>query len=250
MTLLAIVGLTILGGLFGVFAALLIVGRLIQNQERLMHLVSFAAGAMLSAAFFDLLPEAFEQMAGAVPGRVLLYAFAGLLIFYVVEQLLLVSHCHAGVCDVHKARRSMVILGDTVHNFLDGVAIAAALLVSWPLGLITAIAVFLHEIPQEVGDFGVLLQMGLTRRQALRWNMVSALSSIGGGVLVYLVASAAEAMVVPLVALAGGGFIYIATVDLLPEVHKELRRGHILGHMLTFGLGLAVLWALGTVLQV
>ncbi len=148
MILLSIIGLTILGGVLGVLAALLIVGKLARNQERIMHLVSFAAGAMLSAAFFDLLPEAFEQLQGDEPERVLLYAFGGLLLFYVIEQLLLVSHCHEGVCDVHKARRSMVIVGDTVHNFLDGIAIAAALLISLPLGVVTAIAVFFHEIPQ------------------------------------------------------------------------------------------------------
>ena len=135
-------------------------------------------------------------------------------------------------------------------NFLDGIAIAAALLISWPLGLVTAIAVLLHEIPQEVGDFGVLQQMGMTRAQAIRWNMFSALAAIVGGVLVYFVAGAVESVAVPLIALAGGGFIYIATVDLLPEIHKEIRRGHILSHMLAFGLGVAVLWVLGTILQV
>ncbi len=250
MIFLYIVGLTILGGVLGVLAALLIINRLARNQERIMHLVSFAAGAMLSAAFFDLLPEAFSHSGGAEQARVLLYAFGGLLLFYVIEQLLLVSHCHEGICDVHKARRSMVIIGDTVHNFLDGIAIAAALLISLPLGFITAIAVFFHEIPQEIGDFAVLQQMGMSRSQAIRWNLISALASIGGGVLVYLVAGVAVSIEVPLIALAGGGFIYIATVDLLPEVHKELRRGHIFSHMLAFGLGVVVLWALNFMLGV
>lgn len=250
MTLLYIIGLTVLGGVLGLLAALLIVGRLVKNQERLMHLVSFAAGAMLSAAFFDLLPEAFEHLDGSDPSRVLLYVFAGLLIFYVIEQFLLVSHCHEGICDVHKARRSMVIIGDTVHNFLDGIAIAAAFLISMPLGLVTAIAVFLHEIPQEVGDFGVLQKMGMTRPQAIRWNLFSALATIVGGVLVYFIAGVVESIEVPLVALAGGGFIYIATVDLLPEVHKELRRIHIFSHIVAFGLGVVVLWALTSTLHV
>ena len=250
MTLLYILGLTVLGGVLGVLAAFFVAVRLAQNQERLMHLVSFAAGAMLSAAFFDLLPEAFEHWEGVEPSQVLLYVFAGLLVFYVIEQFLLVSHCHEGICDVHKARRSMVILGDTAHNFLDGIAIAAALFISLPLGLVTAIAVFLHEIPQEVGDFGVLLKMGMTRAQAMKWNLFSALSTIVGGVLVYLVAGAVESVEVFVIALAGGGFIYIATVDLLPEVHKELRRGHIVSHMLAFGLGVAVLWALSVTLGV
>src|SRR3989338_2470979 len=188
MILIYIIGLTILGGVLGVFAAFLIVERLARNQERVMHLVSFAAGAMLSAAFFDLLPEAFEHLQDTEPGRILLYAFAGLLIFYVIEQFLLISHCHEGICDVHKARRSMLITGDAVHNFLDGVAIAAALLISLPLGFVTAMAVFFHEIPQEIGDFAVLQQMGMTRARAIRWNLFSALTAIVGGVSVYFVA--------------------------------------------------------------
>lgn len=250
MTLLYILGLTLLGGVLGLLSALLIVGRLAKNQERLMHLVSFAAGAMLAAAFFDLLPEAFELLQGADPRQVLLYVFSGLLVFYIIEQFILVSHCHEGICDVHKARRSMVILGDTVHNFLDGMAIAAALLISLPLGFVTALAVFFHEIPQEVGDFGVLLKMGMPRAQAIKWNVFSALATILGGVLVYLVVGIFETLEVFLIALAGGGFIYIATVDLLPEVHKELRRGHIISHMLAFGLGVAVLWGLSVTLGV
>lgn len=250
MIFFSIIGLTILGGILGLLAAFFIVGRLVKDSEHLMHLVSFAAGAMLSAAFFDLLPEAFEHLGEAEFGRGFFYVFGGLLVFYVVEQLLLISHCHDGICDVHKARRSMVIIGDTVHNFLDGIAIAAALLISVPLGLVTAIAVFLHEIPQEVGDFGVLQRMGMTRGQAIRWNLISACATIVGGMAVYLVAGSIKSIEVPLIALAGGGFIYIATVDLLPEVHRELRRGHIFSHMLAFGLGVAVLWVLNLVLQV
>lgn len=250
MILLSIISLTILGGILGVLASILIVGRLVKDSERLMHLVSFAAGAMLSAAFFDLLPEAFEHLGKTEFNRGFLYVFLGFLVFYVIEQFLLISHCHEGICDVHKARRSMVIIGDTVHNFLDGIAIAAALLISLPLGFVTAIAVFLHEIPQEVGDFAVLQRMGMTRAQAIRWNLISACATIVGGILVYLIAGIVARIEVPLIALAGGGFIYIATVDLLPEVHRELRRGHIFSHMLAFGLGATALWVLNFTLHV
>lgn len=250
MILVYILGLSVLGGLAGLLGAIVIVNRLLQNRERLFHVVSFAAGAMLAAAFFDLIPEAFEHLGEMPSSRVLLYVFSGLLLFYVIEQLLLVSHCHEGVCDVHKARRSMVIIGDTAHNFLDGVAIAAAALVSLPLGFLTAIAVLLHEIPQEIGDFGVLQQMGMSRKEAIKWNLFSALAAIVGAVGVYLVSGVVERIEVPLIALAGGGFIYIATADLLPEVHREVRRGHILSHMLAFFLGVAVLWILSSTLHV
>lgn len=249
MTLLYILGLSVIGGLLGLSGALLVVGRLTGRREWLLHLVSFAAGAMLAAAFFDLIPEAFEHLEETGIERGLLYVFAGLLIFYIIEQFLLVSHCHEGVCDVHKARRSMVILGDTVHNFLDGVAIAAAAVVSLPLGFLTAIAVFLHEIPQEIGDFGVLLGLGMAKGRAIFWNVISALATMIGAVGVYMLANVVERIEVPLIALAGGGFIYIATVDLLPEVHKELRRGHILSHMLAFLGGVGVLWVLSVVVH-
>src|SRR3989344_5728802 len=248
MTLLYIISLSVLGGILGLLGALIIVKRFAQNQERLMYLVSFAAGAMLSAAFFDLLPEAFEHL-GDQPERGFLYIFLGFLVFYVIEQLLLISHCREGICDVHKARRSMVIIGDTVHNFLDGIAIAAALLVSVPLGLVTAIAVFIHEIPQEIGDFGVLLQMGMKRARAIWWNLVSAVATIVGALGVYFLAGAVDSIEVSLIALAGGGFIYIAAVDLLPEVHKELRRAHIFSHMVAFFLGVLVLWFLSATLH-
>lgn len=250
MTFLYILSLTILGGVVGVLVALLVIRGFVRHQEWIMHLVSFAAGAMLSAAFFDLIPEAFEHFGGEEPLRVLHYVLAGMLAFYVIEQLLLISHCHEGVCDVHKARQSMVILGDTIHNFLDGIAIAAAFLVSHPLGLVTAVAVLLHEIPQEIGDVGVLLHMGMARARAIMWNVVSALATVAGGLGVYWLASTVESIEVPLIALAGGGFIYIATVDLLPEIHKELRRGHILSHMVAFFIGVAVLWVLSATLHV
>lgn len=250
MTFIYILGLTILGGVVGVLAAVSVIRGLVRNQERIMHLVSFAAGAMLSAAFFDLIPEAFEHFGAQETGSTLRYVFFGLLSFYVIEQFLLVSHCHEGVCDVHKARRGMVIFGDTIHNFLDGIAIAAAFLVSHSLGLVTAFAVLLHEIPQEIGDMGVLLQMGMTRARAIMWNIISALSTVVGGVGVYLLSGAVERIEVPLIALAGGGFIYIATVDLLPEVHKELRRAHILSHMLAFFGGVILIWLFSVVLHV
>ena len=254
MMLFYILGLSIIGGVLGLFGALAMVTKLAGNKERLMHLVSFAAGAMLATAFFDLLPEAFELIGDTEPRRVLTYVLGGILVFYFIEQFLLVSHCHEGVCDVHKAKRSMIILGDTVHNFLDGITIAAAALVSAPLGLVTAIAVFLHEIPQEIGDFGVLIGMGMPKKKAVFWNLMSALATIVGALGTYWLVGIVGSMEVFLVALAGGGFIYIATVDLLPEVahllHHEIKRMHILSHTITFFLGIIIIWALSALLHV
>ncbi|KKU12446.1 MAG: Metal cation transporter, ZIP family [Parcubacteria group bacterium GW2011_GWC2_45_7] len=250
MTLFYIISFSVVGGIFGLLGALIVASRLIKKRDNLLRMVSFAAGAMLSAAFFDLIPEAIKLLDGENIERVLLYVFGGLILFYVIEQLLSVSHCHHdGHCDTHKARRGMIILGDTVHNFLDGIAIAAALLVSVPLGLITAIAVLLHEIPQEIGDVGVLIQMGMAKKRAIFWNLISASVSIAGAVSVYFLSGLVERLEVPLISLTAGGFLYVATVDLLAEVHHGGRRRHIVIHMLTFFFGVAIIWFLSTVLR-
>lgn len=241
MTLFYIILLTIFGGAVGVAGALAVVRGFARRRKIILYLVSFAAGSMITAAFFDLIPETFEHFEGVAPERVMMYVFGGIILFYIIEQFFLVSHCHNGVCDAHKARQSMVIVGDTVHNFLDGVAIAAAFLVSHPLGFITAVAVLLHEIPQEIGDVGALLQMGMKRSKVVMWNFISALATIAGGIGVYIVSGFIERLEIFLIALAAGGFIYIATADLLPEAHNNLGRRHALSHTGAFFVGAAVI---------
>lgn len=241
---------SVIGGIAGLLGAVLIVFRLVKKREHMLYLVGFAAGGMLAAVFFDLLPEAMELTGNATTP--LSYVLYGIIIFYCLEKLLLWQHCHrhahGEVCEVHVGSR-MVIVGDSLHNFLDGVAIAAAFLVNAPLGVVTALAVFVHEIPQEVGDIGVLLHDGFSRKQALVWNLISAVVCVVGAIFTYFFLNIFRTTEVYLVAIAAGGFIYVATSDLLPEIHREMKKKDVLAHTFVFLLGIAVIWLVGTFLK-
>ncbi len=212
----------------------------------LFGLVSFAAGALLAAAFLDLIPEAIEHGASAVSVWILL----GVVVFYLIETFLYWYHCHYGHHHHHSHHHSIKpyawlnIIGDGVHNFVDGTIIAAAYLVSIPLGLTTTLAVILHEIPQELGDFGVLVLGGLTSGKALFFNFVSALTAVIGALAVYYLSASVQNLAILLVPFAAGGFIYIASADLLPELHKERNIQRSIIQLLLFFSGIAVIWAL------
>ncbi len=223
--------------------------------ERILFiLVSFAAGAMLGAAFLDLLPEAIEQSPDGVFGAVLV----GIVVFFILETFLYWYHCHSGKCErhshvhgTHAANRHIKmpvtylnLVGDGVHNFMDGVIIATSYLVSVPLGIITTLAVVFHEIPQEIGDFGILVYGGFTRLEALTYNFFSAITAIAGAMLAYFFATAIENFTAWLVPFAAGGFIYIATVDLLPELHQTQKFKKAVAQLFFFLLGIGVMWVL------
>jgi len=228
-------------------------------QKTLFILVSFAAGAMLGAAFFDLIPEAIEHAHEAGEqgvSTVLLLVVGGFVVFFIVETFLFWYHCHNLQCERHtliKGAHSHLhrhirmpftylnLIGDGVHNFLDGVIIAVSYLVSVPLGIITTIAVICHEIPQEMGDFGVLVYGGFTRFKALMYNFISALTAIIGAITAYYSATTITHFAEWLVPISAGGFIYIATVDLLPELHQATRFKKAIFQLLFFLLGLAVI---------
>lgn len=187
--------------------------------------VPFAAGALLAAAFLDLLPEAFEA---AQVRDVLLVTLGGFLAFFVLERSLSWFHHHHE--DV-KANRSLgnrntalVVIGDTIHNFIDGLAIGAAFLVSPATGLITTVAIAAHEIPQEIGDFGLLLSKGMRRRRVLLVSLISGLSTVVGAVLVYGAGDALPISESMLLAVTAGFFLYIAASDIIPTIHAEPRR--------------------------
>lgn len=249
MLLAYIIIFSIIGGIAGFLGAVLIVFKFVTRREQVLYLVSFAAGAMLSAAFFDLIPEAI--LISSNISSALSYVLFGIIIFYCLEKFLIWHHCHrhahGAVCETHIGSR-MVIAGDTLHNFLDGVAIAAAFSANVPLGVITSFAVFAHEIPQEVGDIGVLLHDGFSRRKALFWNLISALVCVGGAIAAYFLLGLAEMLEVYFIALAAGGFIYIATSDLLPEIHREMKIKHIFSHTIIFLSGIIIIWLIGRLL--
>ena len=226
MTLAWIVLASIAGGLLSVCAAAF---ALVLRASWVPMLVSFAIGTLLGAAFLEVIPHAFEesephQAAGAILG--------GILGFFLLEKLLLWRHSHehgegTELQHHHEHSRAglLIVVGDTVHNFVDGVLIAAAFLQSTELGLVTAIAIVAHEIPQEVGDFLVLLQSGYARAKAFVLNVLSSLGSVAGGVLGYYALQGFEEWEPILLGVVAASMIYVAVADLIPGLHKrpELR---------------------------
>lgn len=186
-------------------------------------LTSFAAGALLSTAFFDLLPEATEHMEElGIEINIYLWVFLGIISFFLLERFIHHHHDHTS----HKAEEKksiipLVIIGDTVHNFTDGVAIAATFLINIPLGIVTSLAVAAHEIPQEIGDFGLMLHKGMTRKKVLLINLFSSLSAIAGAVLTYIYKDRIEGILPIVLAITSGFFIYIALTNLIPEIHNR-----------------------------
>lgn len=237
-TLLWIIAATLVGGLLSVtFAALLsftVLDRFVK------HLVSFSVGALLAAAMLNLIPEAVE--AGLHPHDLGVTLLVGLLVFFVLEKLALWRHAHGdedhhghhhhGHSHAHrgsghaapqatKPAAFMIIVGDGVHNFADGVLLAAAFLQDVKLGIATTVAVVAHEVPQEIGDFMILLNSGIERRKALILNLAASLTAVAGGVIGYFVLTAIQPVVPYVIVFAAASFIYIAVADLVPELHRH-----------------------------
>jgi zinc and cadmium transporter len=203
-----------LGSLVGVFTLVLKEEKL---SKILLFLVSLSAGALTGGAFIHLLPEASEKLEGSSLFGIVLLSF---IIFFFIEKLLHWRHCHKGQCHVHTFGY-MNLFGDMIHNFIDGLILAATFLTDIKLGLITTLAVALHEIPQEIGDFGVLLYAGFEKQKALVANFLVALTVVVGGIVGYFLSFQIESFVAYLLPFAAGGFIYIAASDLMPEIRKE-----------------------------
>ena len=208
-------------------------------------LVSFAIGALLGAAFLGVIPEAFETgEAHEVAAAIL----AGIFGFFVLEKLLLWRHCHTENCEVHDLHEhthdhgrsgALIVVGDTVHNFVDGVLIAAAFLQSTELGVVTAIAIIAHEIPQEVGDFLILLHSGYTRLRALAMNLISSLATVLGGLAGYFGLQLIQGLEATLLGIVAASMIYVAVADLIPGLHRrpELRDTASQALLIALGIG-------------
>ena len=232
-------GLTILGGLGGLLVASSIL--LIKEPARtrlIPWLVSYAVGALLGASMLEILPEALEQL----PAReVFPTLLLGILLFFVLEKLVLWRHCHTHDCEVHDGAVLPVVVGDAFHNFVDGAVIAAAAMTSVPLGISTAVAVTAHEIPQEVGDFAILLHAGYSRGKALILNVLSALASIAGAVAAYLAFDQVPALLPYFLALSAASFLYVAMADLIPGLHRGRTDASSLRQILLIGAGVATM---------
>jgi zinc and cadmium transporter len=180
-------------------------------------LVSYAVGALLGVALLALLPEALNALSPAVTFGTLL---AGILAFFILEKLVLPRHCHTDECQVHGATATLVLIGDAFHNFIDGAIISAAVLSSVPLGINTAVAVAAHEIPQEVGDFAILLAAGYSRGRAMLLNVVSGISGIAGALIAFGAVQVVPGIRPYVLAFSSASLIYIAMSDLIPDLHR------------------------------
>ena len=186
----------------------------------LLFLVSMAVGGLFGDAIIHLIPEAFEQLPGKLIAPLLL--LGGILLFFIVEKVIRWRHCHVPTSEQHvHPVVALNLIGDGVHNLIDGMLIAASYIVSVPIGITTTIAVVLHEIPQEIGDFGVLIHGGLSVKKAILFNFLSAVAAVIGGLLFLVIGPHIENLSLYMLPVTAGGFIYIAAADLIPELHTE-----------------------------
>lgn len=257
MPLLAwIILFTVLGGAFSALAAsVFLLAPQSLRAAALPHLVSFATGALLGAALLGLLPDAIASVGLAGAHRMGLTLLVGLLIFFVLEKLLLWRHCHQEACEGHllqderahaknraAASAALVLIGDAFHNVLDGVLIAAAFLTDIHLGVVTAIAVVAHEIPQEVGDLAILLNGGMSRVRALTLNLLTSFTSVIGGIAAYYALSQTQQALPYALALAAASFLYVAVADLIPGLHRRVDPGSGVRQIVLISIGVATIY--------
>jgi zinc and cadmium transporter len=222
-------------------SALLLVGGQRLCQRLVPRLVSFAVGTLLAGAFLGLLPGA---LAGAGAPPILFTTLIGILVFFLLEKLLIWRHCHRAGCEVHTASGTLILVGDAFHNFVDGVVIAAAFLESATLGLSTTLAVIAHEVPQEVGDFAILLNSGYTRTRAFVYNSLSAATTLVGAGVAYVAAVQVQQIVPFVLALSAASFIYIGAADLIPSLNRDTRPASGLEQFALVLVGVALIAAL------
>lgn len=212
-------------------------------EKILIYLVSLSTGTLLGDAFIHLIPDAYAQNSGKI--FTALYILSGILIFFILEKYVHWRHCHKIASPEHPHPFSYVILlGDGLHNFIDGLIIAAGYLASLPVGIATTIAVIFHEIPHEIGNFGSLVYGGFSRSRALRFNFMSSLLAILGAIVALLISFNSADVTKFLIPFAAGGFIYVASADLIPELHKETQPRKSLGQLALFILGIGLMLGL------
>lgn len=251
--LLWIIIFSLLGGLLSVIAASSFL--LLPNKARAIlvpHFVSFAIGALLGAALLALIPHSLEGTYKLDVHQLGMTILLGLLAFFVMEKLVIWRHCHADHCEAHpenlghdhsaKATGTLILIGDGLHNFIDGVLIAAAFMTDIHLGIVTSVAVATHEIPQEIGDFAVLLNSGFSRKKALIFNILASLTTVVGALLAYYSLTNLQSYLPYVLAIAASSFIYIAVADLIPGLHKRTQLSVGLQQMLLICSGVIVIY--------
>jgi zinc and cadmium transporter len=238
-TLVIAIGLSLVGGLGGLLVASGVL--LIRDSARtrlIPWLVSYAVGALLGVSMLRLLPEALEQLPSA---RVFSTLLVGILLFFVLEKLVLWRHCHTHDCEVHDGSVLPVLVGDAFHNFVDGAVVAAAVMTSVPLGVSTAVAVAAHEIPQEVGDFAILLHAGYSRGRALLLNVLSSLASAAGAIAAIVAFDSLPPLLPYFLSFAAASFLYVAMADLIPGLHRGRTDASSMRQILLIAAGVATM---------
>ena len=214
-----IIGFSVLGSVGAIAgAALLLLFPEGTRRTLLPCLLSYATGTLLGAAFLGMIPNALQQ---ATPIAISATVLVGIVLFFVLEKIVIWRHCHDSECEVHSSAGPLILIGDAFHNFVDGFVIAAAFLTSVPLGIVASLAVIAHEIPQEVGDFAILLENGYSRKRALILNSLSSLTTLPGAVIAYFFLGTTREAVPYILALSAASFIYIAVADLVPSLHRQ-----------------------------
>ncbi|MEN9479445.1 MAG: hypothetical protein RLZZ298_840 [Pseudomonadota bacterium] len=240
-TLSWIIAVSLAGGLLSVCAAAAL--SVAVGTQRVNMLISYAIGALLGAAFLEIIPHALEH---GNPHNLAATLLFGILAFFVLEKLVLWRHCHHDHCEAHDAQapahdhgRSglLILVGDTFHNFVDGILIAAAFLQSTELGIVTSLAIIAHEIPQEVGDYLILLHSGYSKVRALVFNLLSSLATLVGAMLAYFALSQLTEWIPTLLGLGAASMIYVAVADLIPGLHKRTDLRATIQQVLLIGLG-------------
>jgi zinc and cadmium transporter len=232
---------SIVGSVFALAGGVALLWREEFARRWSLTLVSFAAGNLMGAAFLELIPEAIGE--GGY-GAVAPFLLAGIIALFLFEKFLNWYHCHdQEMCDYHFFS-SAVLAGDAIHNFIDGIVIALSFAVGFQVGVAATIAIFFHEVPQEIGDFGVLLHAGYEKSKVFSYNLLTALTTPAGAVAGFFLMPWISPYLAPLLAFAAGSFIYIAVSDLLPELKHGGRKGELI-HLLSIALGILTIWLVG-----
>jgi zinc and cadmium transporter len=239
--------------------AALLGGLVLLYKEKLMlkishFLSSFAAGTLLGTAFFELLPEAVHKSEelGTDEHLLFIWPLLGILAFFLIERSIHWFHHHVdhpGHLQEKQTTVPLIIISDTVHNFIDGVVIAATFLVNIPLGIVTTLAVIAHEVPQEIGDFGLLLHKGMKKKKIIIVNILSAAAAFAGAIISYIAGDSIELFIPAMLGLTAGFFIYIAVSDIIPEIHNEKRKGYAFIESLLLILGVITIYTLLSLIQ-
>jgi zinc and cadmium transporter len=201
-------------------------------------LISYATGTLLGAAFLGMLPRVLNSISASLALKTVL---VGIVFFFVLEKLALWRHCHDSECQVHSQAGFLLLIGDAFHNFVDGAAIASTFVTSVPLGIVTSIAIIAHEIPQEVGDFAILLQSGYSKREAFSYNTLSSVSTLPGALLTYWLVAEIEPVIPYIMALSAASFIYIAIADLVPSLHRYVKPNSSINQLIFLLAGIATI---------